>query len=131
MDALALTTGTKYFDEGSTIVKEGDKGDMFYMIEEGTVAVTKENLGSGPICILKKGDFFGEKALLSDETRMATYRATSNVTCLVLVRKDFVRIAGNLKEILDEPKDRRRAFHRQVTTIKTNANVIKRRNKYK
>ena len=99
IDALALATKTEYFDEGTDVVREGDKGDMFYMIEEGTVAVTKETIGAAPICVLKKGDFFGEKALLSSDTRAATCTATSRLKCLVLVREDFVRMLGNLKTL--------------------------------
>ena len=130
IDALALTTRTEYFDEGIGIVKEGDRGDMLYMIEEGTVSVTKTNLGPDSISILKQGDFFGEKAILASDTRMATYTAKSRVKCLILVRDDFIRILGNLKEILDQSNERRLALHRQET-IKNNSNMKRSGIKYK
>ena len=119
IDALALATGTEYFEEGSDIIKEGDKGDMFYLIEEGSVAVTKESLGDTPICTLKEGDFFGEKALLSDDIRTATCTASSKVRCLILVRQDFVRVLGNLKEILDTYTERQLALQRQQACRRT------------
>ena len=129
IDALALATGTEYYDQGCDIIKEGDRGDMFYMIEEGNVAVTKECLGPDPICILKKGDFFGEKALLSDDIRNATCTATSKVKCLVLVREDFVRMLGNLKEILDTYRERRLALQLQDTA--KNEALLKKENSFK
>ena len=103
---------------------------MFYMIEEGNVAITKECLGTDPICILKKGDFFGEKALLSDDIRNATCTATSPVKCLVLVREDFVRMLGNLKEIINACEDRRQMLKRQETVRNTSA-VLRRWNSFK
>jgi len=123
--------GTEYFDEGSQIVKEGDKGDMFYMIEEGTVAVTKASTGLDPICTLKKGDFFGEKALLSSDTRFATCTAVSKVKCLVLVREDFVRMLGNLKDLIDTHEDRRLTLKRTETVRNTSAYLKKWNFKYK
>ena len=126
IDTLTLASKTEYFDEGTKIVVEGSKGDMFYIIEEGTVAITKENLNSDSPCILKKGDFFGEEALLSEDTRMATATAASTVRCLVLIREDFVRILGNLQEIIDESNDRRLALQRQDTTKKANVHMKRR-----
>ena len=130
IDALALATKTEYFDEGTDIVKEGDKGDMFYMIEEGTVAVTKAMTGPEPLCVLKKGDFFGEKALLSSDTRAATCTSTSKLKCLVLVREDFVRMLGNLKEIIDTHEDKRQTL-RQETARNNISAVLKRWNSSK
>ena len=58
IDDLALATKTEYFDEGSEIIKEGDKGDKFYMIEEGDVTIYIERLGPDPIRTLNKGAFW-------------------------------------------------------------------------
>jgi len=44
--------------------------------------------------------FFGDKALLSSDTRNATCVATTNVECLTLLRNDFVLLLGNLKDLL-------------------------------
>ena len=71
------------------------------MIEEGTVDVFKESVGPDPLVTLKNGNFFGEKALLSDDVRQASCIATSDVKCLILVRNDFVRMLGSLQELLD------------------------------
>ena len=44
------------------IIREGDDGDMFYLVEEGTLFAEKE--GVGRVKDYTKGDYFGEIALL-------------------------------------------------------------------
>lgn len=47
------------------------------------------------------GDYFGERALLKNETRAATVVAKSTPTkCMVLDRRSFVRMLGPVDEIL-------------------------------
>ena len=47
------------------------------------------------------GDFFGEKALLSGDIRSVSCVANSHVQCLTLGRDEFVRLLGNIQELLD------------------------------
>ena len=129
IDALALTTKTEYFDEGSEIIREGDGGNKFYMIEEGNVEIYIERLGPDPIRTLNKGAFFGEKALMSDDIRTATCIAASKVKCLVLVREDFVRMLGNLKEILDTYEEKKETPKPEEAAIRRAS--IKRINSFK
>ena len=82
-------------------MKEGDKGDVFYMIEEGRVDIYKEALGDKVLVSLKSGNFFGEKALFSNDVRSASCIAFDEVKCLIIVRDDFVRLFGDLQELLD------------------------------
>ena len=64
------------FPEGNYICRQGYHGDSFYIIASGSVRVTQEilinnNLESKEEKILrtlKKGDYFGEQALLSGKT---------------------------------------------------------------
>ena len=72
IDALSSASTTKTYTVGEIIVKEGDRGDNFYMIEEGTVDVFKAASGLKAISSMSVGDFFGEKALLADDIRTAT-----------------------------------------------------------
>lgn len=90
------------FADGEIIVKEGDEGDIFYIIEEGSVAVTRrgsdgvdEHLAS-----LEAPEYFGEMALLDNSPRHATVRAAGPVTCLALSRLMFVKLLGPLKSLL-------------------------------
>ena len=72
------------------------------MIELGKVDVYKSSHGDQPLVSLKKGNFFGEKALFSNDTRTATCVASDRVKCLVLAREDFVRLFGDLQDLLDK-----------------------------
>ena len=88
------------FEAGDFIIRQGEKGDTFYMIRKGQVDITLQNIPE-PILTWGPGNFFGEKALLHDDVREATLRAKTKVTCFLLTREDFNRVIGSLEEILD------------------------------
>ena len=114
IDTLASITTSKCFDQGTEIVEEGDICDILYMIEEGTVSVSTTKLDSDQkVGKLRKGDFFCEKALISDYVNTDMYTAASRVKCLILVRQDFVRMLGGLKEIMRSSEEIRLANQRQ------------------
>jgi len=71
---------------GETIVRAGDVGDRFYIVDSGTVRV---GLANGE----KKsgaGEYFGEIALVRDVPRTATVTATTATRLYVLERADFL-----------------------------------------
>jgi MFS family permease len=72
--------------EGAAIVRAGEVGDRFYLIDSGTVRVGLEygEKQSGP------GDYFGEIALLRDVRRTATVTAVSSARLYTLERADFL-----------------------------------------
>jgi len=72
---------------GEVFIREGDPGDLFYVIETGTVEVTKEGRH---IASLGPGDFVGEIALLRDVPRVATVTATSATVLQSLDRAHFI-----------------------------------------
>lgn len=102
IDAMALATESDSFEKGTVIIRQGESGDVFYMIESGTVDVFKTENGDEAVAHLKSGHFFGEKALLSEDVRQATCIATSDVKCLTLMREDFVRMLGNLQDLIGD-----------------------------
>lgn len=80
----------KFYPSHSVILKQGDRGDKFYIIKGGSVNVIKrsENGEEKLVGILKKGVCFGEQALLNQEKRLASVIANSPGTeCLELDRK--------------------------------------------
>lgn len=101
INAMALALQHDTFKSGDVIVREGEKGDVFYIIESGTVDVLKKDSGDKPVATLKKSQFFGEKALFSEDVRQATCIASSDVHCLSLMRDDFVLMLGDLQDLLD------------------------------
>ena len=58
---------------GSTVVREGEPGDRFYVVLSGMLNVTQEGLGERRI--LRPGDAFGEVALAMRIPRTASVRA--------------------------------------------------------
>jgi CRP-like cAMP-binding protein len=71
----------------AVIIKEGDAGDRFYLIEAGKVVVSK---AGAPLVSLGPGDFFGEIALLRDVPRTATVKAEEPCTLRALDRQHFL-----------------------------------------
>ncbi|KAL7486828.1 hypothetical protein ACHAW6_015511 [Cyclotella cf. meneghiniana] len=100
IDAMALATEMDFFEKGTVIIRQGESGDAFYIIESGTVDVFKTQNGDEAVAHLTSGHFFGEKALISEDVRQATCIASSDVKCLTLTREDFVRMLGNLQDLI-------------------------------
>jgi len=79
------------FEQGETIIVEGEIGDKLFIIERGTCEVIK-TINGRPHCVgqLSKGAFFGEIAPLYDIPRTATVQTTSACTALSLARSDLL-----------------------------------------
>ena len=75
------------FQNGTTIIKEGDPGDLLYIVKEGTVKIYIGRTGT--VRNLDKGEFFGEQALLYNCPRTATVVAEGETTCLSPSRADL------------------------------------------
>ena len=85
---------------GVVIVKEGDPGEDFFLVESGEFKVTKEGY-DGEVCDrLTHGSYFGELALLHSQPRAATVEATKAGRVLYIHRETFTALLGNLREIL-------------------------------
>ena len=72
---------------GVVVIREGDAGDRFYVIEAGTVVVSK---AGAALVTLGPGDFFGEIALLRDVPRTATVKAEKTCSLRTLDREHFL-----------------------------------------
>uniref|UniRef100_A0A3P9H026 cGMP-dependent protein kinase n=1 Tax=Oryzias latipes TaxID=8090 RepID=A0A3P9H026_ORYLA len=93
----------EYYDKGEYIIREGEEGSTFYIIAQGKVKVTQTTEAHKLpqiINALQKGDYFGEKALVSDDVRSANIIADDNgVECLVIDRETFDQTVGNFNEL--------------------------------
>ena len=86
---------------GAPIVREGEPGTRFYVVEDGEVEV---NRGGRPVATLGPGDYFGEIALLRHVPRTATVVAKTPLTLLALEREDFLEeVTGHsvVREVAD------------------------------
>ena len=95
---IADALETQRFGPGSTIIREGDKGESFYILESGTASVYKSESGNNVINTYRKGDYFGELALLNDKPRAATIVATDDVKVATLGSEGFKRLLGPVED---------------------------------
>jgi hypothetical protein len=80
---------------GTHVVEQGDVGDLFYLIQSGTVTVLRHGQ---PAAELGPGEYFGEIALLREITRTATCVAATDVELLALERSVFVSaVTGHIR----------------------------------
>ena len=94
---------TQNFEKGETIIKQGDRGDVFYILDEGKAHAEKVfEDGNAPQNVkdYESGGYFGELALLKGEPRAATIIADTYCKCLSLDRMAFKRLLGPLEKIL-------------------------------
>jgi serine/threonine protein kinase/CRP-like cAMP-binding protein len=82
------------YAEGDYIIRQGEIGDKFYIILEGSAFIKEEHSSGDPnkarvITTLYDGHFFGEMALIYDEPRMASVVAAEKISCLAISKANF------------------------------------------
>jgi MFS family permease len=82
-DLEALTVS-----QGTVVIKEGERGDRYYAIAEGELAVSRD---SQFLQMVTRGDGFGEIALIRDVPRQATVTAATDASLYMLDRELFVQ----------------------------------------
>ena len=87
---------------GRDIFRQGDSGDLFYVIAEGEVEVTVDGRSTGT---LGPGEHFGEIALLRDIPRTAGVRTRTDVELYALARDDFIAAVTGHAPTLEVAED--------------------------
>jgi CRP-like cAMP-binding protein len=87
LEALARALAPLQVSAGTDVVREGDPGDRFYVIADGEVEITR---AGAHVARLRRGDCFGEIALLRDIPRTATVTATTDAVLDALDKSTFV-----------------------------------------
>jgi len=89
------------FEAGSIVMREGNMGRTFYIILEGEVEICQRTSFEDPLTtppsylgtvinqFTNKGDYFGERSLITGEPRAASIRASSKTVCLAFDKSDF------------------------------------------
>ena len=78
------------FAEDEVIIREGDDGDAFYLIKSGSVEISVEKDSKKVVLSsLKRGAFFGEVSVLTENSRTATVTAEEDCELVVFNRKNI------------------------------------------
>lgn len=90
---------TRHVKAGEEIIKQGEPGDLFYIIESGRAEIWQQ----GPyddeqklVGVRVPGNHVGDEALVTGGSRNATVRVVEDSTLLVLAKDDF-------KELISQP----------------------------
>lgn len=94
---IADALETQKYPPGETIIKQGDIGHSFYLVESGEADAIKDGQ---PVKHYQKGDFFGELALLNDAPRAASVVSRTEIKVATLGKNAFARLLGPVEGIM-------------------------------
>jgi len=84
------------FQKGATVIREGEPGDVFYVVVDGRVRISR---GSTVLTDVKAGGHFGELALARPVNRSATVRTTTRTSLFALSRDRFHELMRQKPEL--------------------------------
>ena len=87
LEGLARALEPVHVAAGTVVIREGDPGDRFYAVATGELGVTKDGRD---VTTLRRGDGFGEIALIEEVPRTATVTALSEAELFSLEKEPFV-----------------------------------------
>ncbi|KAL3934236.1 MAG: hypothetical protein SGBAC_010005 [Bacillariaceae sp.] len=96
------------FKADQTVVRKGDVGNCFYIIHSGTMKVTDigDGTSSNEGIILKPKDYFGERALITDERRSANVTGAEDGACFAIDRTTFEKVLGQFSQVIMRSHDK-------------------------
>ncbi|XP_005992614.1 cAMP-dependent protein kinase type II-alpha regulatory subunit isoform X2 [Latimeria chalumnae] len=100
--------GEKVYADGERIIAQGDKADCFYIVESGEVRIMMKSKTKATtnfneqveLARCKRGQYFGELALVTNKPRAASAYAVGTVKCLVMDVQAFERLLGPCMQIM-------------------------------
>jgi len=100
---------SELYDDEEDIMKQGDEGGAFYILEDGQAkAYISGDKGEVEVKhYTDPGEFFGEVALITNAPRRATVRAVGGgCTVLAVTTEDFDKVLGSIRDVLAKNIDR-------------------------
>jgi MFS family permease len=97
LERIAQELDHLHVHAGADVIREGERGDRYYLIGEGQCVVL---IGGRAVNAVGPGEGFGEIALLNDVPRTATVRALTDLHLYVLARDPF------LEAVTGQPRSR-------------------------
>ena len=108
LDKLSEAMTPKRFREGEYLVKKGEAGDYFYILQQGTVQATDIASGAYEDVTLQPGEAFGERALVTGEPRAANIVCLTDGLAFYIHREAFMRILGSYNDLILRSQDLRK-----------------------
>ena len=102
---LAQGLAPNFYGRGEVLIRQGEEGDSFFVIQQGRVQVSVTPEGSSletPVAVLGPRDFFGEMSLLAGDRRNATVRALEDARVVIIDHDSLARIMQSSPEIAAE-----------------------------
>jgi len=95
------------FSAGEVVIRENTAADVMYIVREGRLKVVRE-VGENEVLLgcLSDGDFFGERALLTDKSRSASVVAETSTRCFALSRQHFDELLETSPAIREQLTER-------------------------
>jgi len=87
MEALARRLAQLDVQPGAELITQGARGDRCYLVADGRVEVARDGV---VVAQLRRGDVFGEVALLRNEPRNATCTAAEPSVLFAMEKDDFL-----------------------------------------
>ncbi len=94
LDGNVFNKFIQNIESNATIFREGESGNQMFLIVEGEVEIRKKTIDKSTttLAVLRKGDFFGEMAMVERKPRSATAIASSNCRLLALDQNAFTKL---------------------------------------
>lgn len=130
------------YPKGKVLFKQGERGNAAYIVNSGAVGVFRENNGQKiPLATMRKGELFGEMAVIDNSPRMATAFTLEESTLMVIstdavmekMRKSdpFIKalihmLMNNLRNVHDSYTPRSRSVLDCVTSLQRQSDMVAR-----
>lgn len=91
------------YEKNSTIFAEGEYGNKLFIIQRGSVKISKiDNDKEVILAILRTGDTFGEMALLEDKPRLANATAYEDSQIMAIDKAEFMKMVSTHPQLIDK-----------------------------
>ena len=119
--------------KGTTLFRQGDPGDAAFIVNSGSVGIYREfDSKRSPLATLRKGELFGEMAVIDGSPRMATAFALEDCTLTMIpvalmddkmektdpfIKALITMLLGNLRSVHESYTPKPRSFVDSVSTL--------------
>ncbi len=89
---IALAALGKVYQDGEVICRQGERGDVLYVVQEGQLEVVREEGGKETLLrVAGQHELLGEMGVFDGAARSATVRARGVARVLTLDKRNFLR----------------------------------------